>query len=384
MRCLQNQTLQELEFIFIDDKGCDGSFDIILGAASTDSRIVCIANDTNRGPGASRNKGIEIARGEFIAFVDADDMISHDFYEKLYEKAQKTGALVVKGQCCKIYEDGEEKISNLNQRISRQLTSSPQSMLMLWTYEHTAGIYSRNLVMQTGARNCETARRDQDTCFLMQLMMHVKPCQFAMENGVVYYYVQNNSSLVHLPRNAYLLEQLRLSAEFKVNHLMKYIEREDCASYLSMIINLRLLAIIDEPLDDSVSNDDIISYVDYFSGVIRNWRNDNIDSYKEQDYAAILRFLDYSAIPFYSIEQWYHNCYVKHAGVDMLSKKAEECSHYLVDALKKARKYRKLLFLYVRKKFSYGVSQHVYKRDYRLHKDIIRKYERMLNDIKLV
>ena len=96
LRCLQNQTLQELEFIFIDDKGCDGSFDIILGAASTDSRIVCIANDTNRGPGASRNKGIEIARGEFIAFVDADDMISHDFYEKLYEKAQKTGALVVK------------------------------------------------------------------------------------------------------------------------------------------------------------------------------------------------------------------------------------------------------------------------------------------------
>ncbi|MBQ3526602.1 MAG: glycosyltransferase family 2 protein [Akkermansia sp.] len=73
---LRRQTLKELEFIFIDDKSNDNSFNIIQESAKVDSRIVLIQNNSNIGAGASRNKGIEIARGDFIAFMDLDDLLS--------------------------------------------------------------------------------------------------------------------------------------------------------------------------------------------------------------------------------------------------------------------------------------------------------------------
>ena len=95
LEALRNQSLKDMEFIFIDDKGNDGTFDIIRQSAAEDSRIVCLENPENRGVSYSRNAGIRQAKGEFIAFVDADDYVSPDFYERLYNKAIENNALVV-------------------------------------------------------------------------------------------------------------------------------------------------------------------------------------------------------------------------------------------------------------------------------------------------
>ena len=98
-RCLDsltNQTLDDIEFICIDDKSTDNTLEILQKYAKQDKRITVIASEKNSGVATTRNKGLEIASGEYIGFVDPDDYIDLDFYEKLYNCAVETDAIVIK------------------------------------------------------------------------------------------------------------------------------------------------------------------------------------------------------------------------------------------------------------------------------------------------
>lgn len=81
-----NQTLKDIEIICINDGSKDNSLAILEEYASSDNRIK-ILNQENQGQGAARNNGIKIATGEYLSFVDPDDWIELDTYEKLYNKA---------------------------------------------------------------------------------------------------------------------------------------------------------------------------------------------------------------------------------------------------------------------------------------------------------
>lgn len=77
-----NQTYRNLEIILIDDGSVDKSGEICDRYEKYDSRIKVI-HQLNAGVGAARNKGIEVANGEYIAFVDGDDYIDATMYEEL-------------------------------------------------------------------------------------------------------------------------------------------------------------------------------------------------------------------------------------------------------------------------------------------------------------
>ncbi|GAB4318063.1 MAG: glycosyltransferase [Methanobacteriaceae archaeon] len=83
-----NQTLKEIEIICINDGSTDNSLKIIESYAKKDDRIKII-DKTNEGQSVARNTGIQEAIGEYIAFVDSDDYIDQDAYEKLYSFAKK-------------------------------------------------------------------------------------------------------------------------------------------------------------------------------------------------------------------------------------------------------------------------------------------------------
>lgn len=92
--CLEsilNQTYSNLEVIAIDDGSTDETGAIIDQYASRDSRIVAI-HQTNAGLVAVREKGIAIATGDYIGFVDGDDTIEPDMYDRLIRNALKYGA----------------------------------------------------------------------------------------------------------------------------------------------------------------------------------------------------------------------------------------------------------------------------------------------------
>lgn len=88
---LVNQTLQEIEIIFINDGSTDNSLEIIKKYSQKDNRITII-NQENIGAGIARNNGIKIARGKYLSFLDADDFFELDMLKKTYNKAEKTSA----------------------------------------------------------------------------------------------------------------------------------------------------------------------------------------------------------------------------------------------------------------------------------------------------
>lgn len=89
IKSVLSQTLQEFELICVNDCGTDGSWEIVKNLAKDDSRIVLLENPQNLGLAATRNRGLEIAKGEYVYFLDSDDMIVKEALETLYNRAKQ-------------------------------------------------------------------------------------------------------------------------------------------------------------------------------------------------------------------------------------------------------------------------------------------------------
>lgn len=90
-----NQTLEDLEIICVDDCSTDNSLDILKEYASKDSRFKIYQQKENQGQGVARNIALDMATGEYIAFLDPDDWIEPNMYEEMYKMARINNAHIV-------------------------------------------------------------------------------------------------------------------------------------------------------------------------------------------------------------------------------------------------------------------------------------------------
>lgn len=84
LRSVVSQTYDNLEIILVDDASEDGSGALCDSWAERDSRIVVVRHRENRGLSAARNIGLDCASGEFVLFVDSDDVVAETFAETLH------------------------------------------------------------------------------------------------------------------------------------------------------------------------------------------------------------------------------------------------------------------------------------------------------------
>lgn len=133
---LVNQTLQEIEIIAIDDNSTDNSLNILKEYEIKYPSIVKVFhNEKNLGQSATRNKGIQIAKGEYIGFLDSDDYINYAMYQTMYEGAKAynnpevitTGLLFVKDNS--YLENNFEGLNHGNGKIYSVL-DNPNFILM--------------------------------------------------------------------------------------------------------------------------------------------------------------------------------------------------------------------------------------------------------------
>ncbi len=117
VECLVNQTLENIEIIFVDDESMDNSGTILdTWCDKLGNRFKVIHSACNIGPGGARNLGMAVAKGQYIGFMDCDDVIEDDMYEKLYSVAVEGGFDVVD---CAYYE---ELSGNISLAITDELT----------------------------------------------------------------------------------------------------------------------------------------------------------------------------------------------------------------------------------------------------------------------
>ena len=112
-KCIQsliNQTYENLQIILVDDGSPDNCGKICDEYAKKDHRIEVI-HKSNGGLSDARNKGLEIAKGEYIGFIDSDDYIESDMYEVLYNLLKQYNADV---SICNFYTVSQGKISIKN------------------------------------------------------------------------------------------------------------------------------------------------------------------------------------------------------------------------------------------------------------------------------
>ena len=105
--CLEsvvNQTLKDIEIILINDASTDNSRQIAEKYVQRDERIKLLDVDTRKGQGYARNRGIEIASGEYIGFVDSDDFVKEDAFEVLYSAAEEDDTDITMCMACE-YDD---------------------------------------------------------------------------------------------------------------------------------------------------------------------------------------------------------------------------------------------------------------------------------------
>ena len=87
MNSVISQTLKDIEIICIDDGSDDKSRQIVEQIKSNDERIILLSTPKAMGQSHARNLGLEVATGEYIGFVDSDDVIEKDMFEKMYNLA---------------------------------------------------------------------------------------------------------------------------------------------------------------------------------------------------------------------------------------------------------------------------------------------------------
>lgn len=94
---LLSSSLRDTEIVLVDDASSDGSLAIAEGYARKNDRVFMLHHAVNRGLGASRNTGLRLARGTYVAFIDADDWVEPDHFERLARVAMEERCDVVAG-----------------------------------------------------------------------------------------------------------------------------------------------------------------------------------------------------------------------------------------------------------------------------------------------
>lgn len=112
-RCLESILIskyKQYEIILIDDGSTDNSAAIISEYANRNNQIKVITQ-ANSGPSEARNRGLDLAEGEIIAFVDSDDFVRSDYLEQLAKSFDEKDADVVFFEYYRVMEDGTELLT---------------------------------------------------------------------------------------------------------------------------------------------------------------------------------------------------------------------------------------------------------------------------------
>lgn len=166
--CLGNlvhQTLQEIELILVNDASTDGSPSILLDCEHAFPEKVLLVNlEENQGPGGARNAGLYYASGEYIGFVDSDDIPDVTMYERLYRHAMLGGYDMV--DCTYYSEESDSLFLKTGEGCVGLLDGAKRSELIVGGGYLWSRLFKRELFEGLSFRS-NTILEDMETLMLL-------------------------------------------------------------------------------------------------------------------------------------------------------------------------------------------------------------------------
>jgi glycosyltransferase involved in cell wall biosynthesis len=203
-----NQTLRDIEFIVVDAGSTDGTLEILREYADKDSRMR-ILHSEKRSMGAQYNIGIDIAKGEFIGFVEADDCVALDMFESLRNKAESYNDIdYIKADFNHFIDLPEcrykQYCSVVPDRAMYNRVLEPYELYKLAGIVYFwSGIYRRGFLNANSIRFNETpGAAFQDVGFANQCLMFADRAVYV--DAAYYRYREDNDGSSHFKPNAYL------------------------------------------------------------------------------------------------------------------------------------------------------------------------------------
>lgn len=213
MDSLLAQTIGDYEIIAVDDASTDSSFTILRQYEQTNpGRVRAVRSPENRRQGGARNLGIELARGEWIGFIDSDDWIAPDMYEKLLKKARETGADTVGCQYQLTYEQSMKPGKLIVNHIPEHtgiLGEAQYRKWMLMPGSMVIKIYKKSVIDEYHLRFPEHTFYE-DNCAGPLWMLRFQ--HFELVDEPLYYYYQHEASTVHRVTKERCYERMKTAA----------------------------------------------------------------------------------------------------------------------------------------------------------------------------
>ena len=198
------QTLSDIEIVCVNDGSSDSSLQILEEYASREPRVV-VVDSVNGGVSRARNKGIEIAKGEYIGFMDADDMATPKMYERLFALAMEHNADIAEMSYCRIPEN-VQSVSEVDFKSLKVLpgyqgvkvSDNPLKSFVALHKKYSGGLVSpiwHRIYKADIARQCfflEDVQPGEDTFFNLVTFSIARRYVFSSEIGLLYR--QNSAS----------------------------------------------------------------------------------------------------------------------------------------------------------------------------------------------
>ncbi len=186
IRSVLKQTYPYWELIVVDDASTDATPKIIEEFIKKDNRIVLIQNPNNQGAASSRNLATQKAKGDFIAFLDADDL----WHPEKLKKQLDFMKLHDNAVCYTSYLHIDEKGNSLNKRVLAMPQLSYKKQFRNNYIGNLSGIYNATKIGKIIAPNL---RKRQDWAVWLEAIKRNKKPAIGLQEDMAFYRVRKNS-----------------------------------------------------------------------------------------------------------------------------------------------------------------------------------------------
>lgn len=243
-KCLEsiiNQTYKNLEIILINDGSTDNSGKICDEYAGKDNRVKVIHNE-NRGVSHSRNCGLDIAKGEYILFIDSDDTVKNNYvFEMVKEVREKDYDLIVSNIIDIFDTDSSIRIKNIEE-LTGDLRKDFYKLRMLLRGP-VVKLYKKSIINKYNIRFSENMKVAEDQVFNFEYYSILQKYKYINFAGYNYYHRKNFSLSRLVDKNSFDndFEKLKKEKIFLENcNILKkeYIFNKSCLEIIGKYVHL--------------------------------------------------------------------------------------------------------------------------------------------------